>query len=48
MTGLESNRQIYLPQEIQDRLSKSSNDRGAAEINRNFWGGDPKSQRANR
>ena len=48
MTGLEGNRQIYLSQEIQDRLSKSSIDRGAAEVNRNSWGGDPESQGANR
>ena len=37
MTGLEGNRQICLPREIQDRLPK-----------RNFWGGDPESQGANR
>ena len=48
MTGLEGNRQIYLSQEIQDRLSKSSIDRGAAEVNRNSWGGDPESQGAKR
>ena len=45
MTGLEGNRQIYLPREIQDRLPKR--DRGAAKVNRNSWGGDPESQGAN-
>ena len=34
MTGLEGSRQIYLPQEIQDRLPKSF---------LNSWGGDPES-----
>ena len=48
MTGLEGNRQIYLPREIQDRLPRVSIDRGAAEVNRNSWGGDPESQGANR
>ena len=48
MTGLEGNRQIYLPREIQDRLPKSFYCRGTAEVNRNPWGGDPESQGANR
>ena len=43
MTGLEGNRQIYLPREIQDRLPKRS-----IEVNRNSWGGDPECQGANR
>ena len=43
MTGLEGNRQIYLPLEIQDRLPKSF-----ASVNRNSWGGDPESLGANR
>ena len=34
MTGLEGNRQIYLPREIQDRLPKSSIDLGFASVNR--------------
>ena len=45
MTGLEGNRQIYLLQEIQDRLPKSI-DRGAAKVNRNSWAGDPESRGA--
>ena len=49
MTGLEGNRQIYLPREIQDRLPKSfCIDQGEAKVNRNSWGGDPESQGANR
>ena len=40
MTGLEGNRQLYLPREIQDCLPMS--------FNRIFWGGDPESQGANR
>ena len=48
MTGLEGNRQIYLPREIQDRLTRVSIDRGEAEVNRNSLGGDPESQGANR
>ena len=46
MTDLEGNMQIYLPREIQDRFLPI--DRGAAEVNRNFWGGDHESQGANR
>ena len=48
MTDLEDNRQIYLPREIQDPLPRVSIDQGAAEVNRNSWGGDPESQGANR
>ena len=50
MTGLEGNRQIYLPREIQDHspTCRVSIDRGAAEVNRNSWGGDAESQGANR
>ena len=51
MTGLEGSRQIYLPQEIQFFRFASPRvtiDRGAAEVNRNIWGGDPESQGANR
>ena len=48
MTGLEGNRQIYLPREIQDPSPRVSIDRGAAEVNRNSWGGDAESQGANR
>ena len=48
MTGLEGNRHIYLPREIQDGLIRVFNDRGAAELNRHFWGGDPETQGANR
>ena len=48
MTGLEGNRQIYLPQEIQDASPRVSIDWGTAEVNRNFWGGNPESQGANR
>ena len=48
MTGLEGNRQIYLPREIQDRLPRVSIDQGAAEVNRKPWGGDPDSLGANR
>ena len=50
MTGLEGNRQIYLPREIQDRpppqefLLTEAQPRS----NRNSWGGDPESQGANR
>ena len=40
MTGLERNRQIYLPREVQDRLPKS--------FSRNYWGDNPESQGANR
>ena len=43
MTGLEGNRQIYLPREIKDSLHRVSIDQGAAEVNRNSWGGDPES-----
>ena len=32
MTGLEGNRQIYLPREIQDRLPKSFYDLACVEI----------------
>ena len=46
MTGLEGNRQIYLLREIQDCISKSF--QGAAKVKRNFCGGDPESQGANR
>ena len=48
MTGFKGNRQIYLPREIQDRLPKSFFERGAAEVNKNFGGGNPESQGANR
>ena len=48
MTGFEGNRQIYLPREIQDASPRVSIDRGAAEVNRNSWGGDPEYQGANR
>ena len=44
MTGLEGNRQIYLPREIQDRLPRVSIDQCAAGVNRNSWGGNPESQ----
>ena len=48
MTGLECNRQMYLPQEIQDRLPKSGEAiLGCASVNRHSWGSDPESQGAN-
>ena len=46
MTGLKGNRHIYLPLKIQD--SGVFIYHGTAEVNRNFWGGDPESQGANR
>ena len=48
MTGLEGNREICLPREIQDSLPKSFYYRGAVNVNKNFWGGDHESQGANR
>ena len=39
MTGLEGNRQIYLPREIQDQVQKR--------FQRNFWEGHPESQGTN-
>ena len=48
MTGLEGNRHIYLPREIQIASPRVSIDRGAADFNRHFWEGDPESQGAKR
>ena len=48
MTGPSGKSQIYLPLEIKDRLQKNSIYRGAAEVNRNSWGGDSESLGANR
>ena len=48
MTGLDGNRQIYLPREIRIGSPRVSVDRGEAKVNRNCWGGDPESQGANR
>ena len=54
MTGLEGNRQIYLPREIQYRLPKSfpktswGGDPESAEVNRTSWGGYPESAEVNR
>ena len=44
MTGLEGNRQIYLPERFRIASPRVSIDRGAAKVNRNSWGGDPESQ----
>ena len=42
MTGLEGNRQIYLPRKrFRIDSPRVSIDRGAAEVNRDSWGGDP-------
>ena len=46
MIGLEGNRQIYLPERFRIASPRVSIDRGAAEVNRNSWGGDPESQGA--
>ena len=48
MTGLEGNRQIYLPERFRIASPRVPIDRGAAKVNRNPWGGDPESQGANR
>ena len=48
MTYLEGIRQIYLPERFRIASPRVSIDRGAAEVNRNFWRGDPESQGANR
>ena len=43
MTGLEGNRQIYLPERYRIASPRVSIDQGVAEVK-----GDPESQRANR
>ena len=48
MTGLEGNRQIYLPERFRIASPRVSIDQGKAEVNRKSWGGDPESQGANR
>ena len=44
MTGLEGNRLSICPKRFRIASPRVSIDRGAAEVNRNPWGGDPESQ----
>ena len=48
MTGLKGNRQIYLPERFRITSPRVSIGRGTAEVDRNFWVGDPESQGSNR
>ena len=48
MTGLVGNWQIYLPERFRITSQRVSIDQGAAEVDRNFWEGDPESQSSNR
>ena len=47
MTGPSDNRLSICPLRFRIASPKISIDRGAAEVNRNSWGGDPESVRAN-
>ena len=42
MTGLSGNRLSFCPLRFRIASPKFFTDRGAAEVNRIFWGGDPK------
>ena len=48
MTGPLGNRLSICPLRSRIASPRVSIDRGAAEVNRNSWGGDPESLRANR
>ena len=48
MTGLKVIDRSVCPERFRIASPSVSIDRGAAEVNRNFWGGDPESQGANR
>ena len=44
MTGPSGNRLSICPERFRIACLRVSIDRGAAEVNRNSWGGDPESQ----
>ena len=48
MTGPSGNRLSICPLRFRIASPRVHTDRGAAEVNRNSWGGDPESLRANR
>ena len=48
MSGLKGDRLSICPERFRIASPRVSIDRGAAEVNSNFWGGDPESQGANR